>query len=54
MTFRTHVIAQDWSRLADHLEAHGRRLALDAPPRQFASGFANFNYLLRWMARRVF
>ena len=47
MTFRTNAIAQDWPRLADHLEAHGRRLDLDAAPRQFASGFANFNYLLQ-------
>ena len=46
MTFRTDAIAQDWPRLAEHLEAHGLRLALDAPVRQFASGFANFNYLL--------
>ena len=46
MTFRTDAIAQDWPRLAGHIEAHGRRLALDAPPRQFASGFANYNYLL--------
>ena len=46
MTFRTDAIAQDWPRLAGHLEIHGRRLALDEPPRQFASGFANFNYLL--------
>ena len=46
MTFRTDPIAQDWSRLAEHLDAHGFRLALDAPPRQFSSGFANFNYLL--------
>ena len=47
MTFRTHAITQDWPRLADHLAARGHRLALDASPRQFASGFANFNYLLR-------
>ena len=46
MTFRTDAIAQDWPRLAGHLEAHGHRLVLDAPPRQFASGFANYNYLL--------
>ena len=46
MTFRTDAIAQDWPRLAEHLEAHGLRLALDVPARQFASGFANFNYLL--------
>ena len=46
MTFRTDAIAQDWPRLAEHLEAHGLRLAPDVPARQFASGFANFNYLL--------
>ena len=46
MIFRTDAIDQDWSGLARHLEAHGHRLVLDAPPRQFASGFANFNYLL--------
>ena len=46
MTFRTEAIVQDWPRLAGHLDARGHRLALDAPPRQFASGFANFNYLL--------
>ena len=46
MTFRTDAIAQDWPRLAEYLEAHGLRLALDVPARQFASGFANFNYLL--------
>ena len=46
MNFRTDAIDQDWLRLARHLDAHGRRLVLDAPPRQFASGFANFNYLL--------
>ncbi len=46
MTFRTDAIAQDWPRLAGYLEAQGRRLAPDTPPRRFASGFANFNYLL--------
>ena len=46
MIFRTDAIDQDWSRLALHLETNGHRLVLDAPPRQFASGFANFNYLL--------
>ena len=46
MIFRTDAIDQDWPRLARHLEAHGYRLVQDAPPRQFASGFANFNYLL--------
>ena len=46
MIFRADAIAQDWLRLAEHLRVHGHRLMLDAPPRQFASGFANFNYLL--------
>ena len=46
MAFRTDTIAQDWPRLAAHLEVRGYRLALDTPPRRFASGFANFNYLL--------
>ena len=47
MTFRTHAIAQDWPRLASHLEPHGHRLAPDPPPRQFAAGFANYNYLVQ-------
>ena len=46
MTFRTSATAQDWTGLARHLEPHGHRLALDSPPRQFASGFANYNYLV--------
>ena len=46
MTFRTDPIAQDWPRLADYLETRGYQLSPDAAPRQFSSGFANFNYLL--------
>ena len=46
MTFRADAIAQDWPRLAGYLEAHGLRFAADTPPRRFATGFANFNYLL--------
>ena len=46
MNFRTDAVAQDWPRLAGHLEAHGHRFVLDTAPRQFASGFANYNYLL--------
>ena len=46
MNFRPDAIDQDWPRLARHLEAHGHRLGLDAPPRQFSSGFANLNYRL--------
>jgi aminoglycoside phosphotransferase (APT) family kinase protein len=36
---------QDWAALARHLAEHGMRLG-DAPPRQFAGGFGNLNYLL--------
>ena len=46
MTFRTDAVAQDWPRLVRYLESHGHRFALDPPPRQFASGFANYNYLV--------
>ena len=46
MTFRTDAVAQDWPRLARHLESHDLRFALDSPPRQFSSGFANYNYLV--------
>ena len=46
MTFRPDAIAQDWPRLAEHLETRGYRLSLDTAARQFSSGFANFNYLL--------
>ncbi len=37
---------QDWSRLAAHLAEHGMALADDPPPRQFAGGFGNLNFLL--------
>ena len=46
MTFRTDAVTQDWPRLVRYLESHGHRFALDPPPRQFASGFANYNYLV--------
>jgi aminoglycoside phosphotransferase (APT) family kinase protein len=36
----------DWPRLAAHLAGMGRSLTLDPPPRQFAGGLANLNYLL--------
>jgi len=39
-------IPQDWARLSDHLAAHGMTLDSDPPPRQFASGFGNLNYLI--------
>ena len=46
MTFRTDAVAQDWPSLVRYLESHGHRFALDPPPRQFSSGFANYNYLV--------
>ena len=39
-------IPQDWPRLAEHLAAHGWHLDDDPPPRQFASGFGNLNFLI--------
>ncbi len=40
-------VAQDWPRLAQHLGRHHIELDPDTPPRQFAGGFGNLNYLLR-------
>ncbi len=40
------TVAQDWSRLAAYLGARGLRFPADPPPRQFAGGFANLNYLI--------
>ena len=36
----------DWNAVRAHLAAHGLRLAHDPPPRQFAGGLANLNYLI--------
>jgi aminoglycoside phosphotransferase (APT) family kinase protein len=36
----------DWEALRAHLSAHGWRLEADPPPRQFAGGLANLNYLI--------
>ncbi|HVB67345.1 MAG TPA: phosphotransferase family protein [Acetobacteraceae bacterium] len=36
----------DWARVRTHLAAHGLRLDDDPPPRQFAGGLANLNYLI--------
>ncbi|MFT3754422.1 MAG: phosphotransferase family protein [Pseudoxanthomonas sp.] len=40
------TVAQDWSRLRDYLAAHDLVLEIDPPPRQFAGGLANLNYLV--------
>ena len=36
----------DWEAVGAHLARHGLRLDLDPPPRQFAGGLANINYLV--------
>ena len=36
----------DWGAVRAHLAAHGRRLDHQPPPRQFAGGLANLNYLI--------
>jgi aminoglycoside phosphotransferase (APT) family kinase protein len=37
----------EWPRAAAYLASHGHTLELDPPPRQFAGGLANLNYLIR-------
>jgi aminoglycoside phosphotransferase (APT) family kinase protein len=39
------TVPQDWAALARHLAARGLALG-EAPPRQFAGGFGNLNYLV--------
>lgn len=51
------TIAQDWAALSRHLAAHGLSFDPQPPPRQFAGGFGNLNYLLTvdgasWVLRR--
>jgi aminoglycoside phosphotransferase (APT) family kinase protein len=36
----------DWAAVRAHLAAYGHRLDADPPPRQFAGGLANLNYLI--------
>jgi aminoglycoside phosphotransferase (APT) family kinase protein len=36
----------DWDAVRTYLAAHGHRLDADPPPRQFAGGLANLNYLI--------
>ena len=40
------MVAQDWPRLAEFLRAQGHAFSAEPPPRQFASGFGNLNYLI--------
>ncbi len=39
-------VALDWSAVRAHLAKHGLHLDTDPPPRQFAGGLANLNYLI--------
>jgi aminoglycoside phosphotransferase (APT) family kinase protein len=41
------TVPQHWQQLAAYLAAHGMQLQTDPPPRQFAGGFANLNYLIQ-------
>jgi len=36
----------DWAAVRTYLAAHGLRLDSDPPPRQFAGGLANLNFLI--------
>lgn len=38
----------DWPKLRDYLAGAGHALDIDPPPRQFAGGLANLNYLIRF------
>ena len=40
-------VTQDWPRLQRYLASQGMALATVPPPRQFAGGLANLNYLVR-------
>ncbi|NKF23966.1 phosphotransferase family protein [Solimonas marina] len=40
------TVPQDWPRLQRYLAGYGLTLDIDPPPRQFAGGFANLNYLV--------
>ena len=46
VSLRDVATAQDWAALAAYLDARGHRLDLGVPPRQFAGGLANLNYLV--------
>jgi aminoglycoside phosphotransferase (APT) family kinase protein len=39
-------VSLDWDAVRSHLATHGHRLDAEPPPRQFAGGLANLNYLI--------
>jgi len=41
-------VALDWDKVGRYLAARGHQLATDPPPRQFAGGLANLNYLIEF------
>jgi aminoglycoside phosphotransferase (APT) family kinase protein len=41
-----HSVPLDWDAVRAYLAGHGLRLDRDPPPRQFAGGLANLNYLV--------
>lgn len=47
MRFRDPPAPQDWAAVAGWLSSRGLALDLAEPPRQFAGGLANLNYLVR-------
>lgn len=47
LMFRLAPAPQPWPAIAGYLDAQGLRLDLAEPPRQFAGGLANLNYLVR-------
>jgi aminoglycoside phosphotransferase (APT) family kinase protein len=47
MSFRQDPAPQDWPAIAACLAGHGHVLDPAQPPRQFAGGLANLNYLVR-------
>jgi aminoglycoside phosphotransferase (APT) family kinase protein len=47
MTFRTPGVPQDWPAIAAWLHQAGHALDMATPPRQFAGGLANLNYLVK-------
>ena len=44
----------DWPAVRAYLARHGMRLDDDPPPRQFAGGLANLNYLIYLDGKPIF